>query len=149
MDMSLSKLQELVIDRVAYRVAVHEVTEHLWKWCTRKCIISFLWNFYQKCMTWVRTWRIIWWTLFGAPAIGFKACLLETTGIRKGNPLQYACMENSMDRGGLWATVHGVSKRWTRLSDWAQAPLNLSKTHKTGKHWGTNSGWKNQKRADS
>ena len=117
MDMSLSKLQELVIDRVAYRVAVHEVTKYLWKWCTRKCIISFLWNFYQKCMTWVRTWRIIWWTLFGAPAIGFKACLLETTGIRKGNPLQYACMENSMDRGGLWATVHGVSKRWTRLNN--------------------------------
>ena len=27
-----------------------------------------------------------------------------------GNPLQYSCLENSMDRGAWWATVHGVTK---------------------------------------
>ena len=27
-----------------------------------------------------------------------------------GHPLQYSCLENSMDRGAWWATVHGVSK---------------------------------------
>ena len=27
-----------------------------------------------------------------------------------GNPLQYSCLENSMDRGVLWATVHGVAE---------------------------------------
>ena len=27
-----------------------------------------------------------------------------------GNPLQYSCLENSMDRGAWWATVHGVMK---------------------------------------
>ncbi|XP_055393517.1 uncharacterized protein LOC129621292 isoform X5 [Bubalus kerabau] len=27
-----------------------------------------------------------------------------------GNPLQYSCLENSMDKGALWATVHGVTK---------------------------------------
>jgi len=27
-----------------------------------------------------------------------------------GNPLQYSCLENPMDRGAWWATVHGVSK---------------------------------------
>ena len=27
-----------------------------------------------------------------------------------GNPLQYSCLENSMDRGDWWATVHGLSK---------------------------------------
>ena len=27
-----------------------------------------------------------------------------------GNPLQYSCLENSMDRGARWATVHGVAK---------------------------------------
>ena len=32
-----------------------------------------------------------------------------------GNPLQYSCLENSMDRGAWWATVHGVTKSWTRL----------------------------------
>ena len=30
-----------------------------------------------------------------------------------GNPLQYSCLENSMDGGPWWATVHGVTKSWT------------------------------------
>ena len=34
-----------------------------------------------------------------------------------GNPLQYSCLENSMDRGAWWATVYGVAKSRTRLSD--------------------------------
>ena len=36
-----------------------------------------------------------------------------------GNPLQNSCLGNPMDRGALQATVHGVTKSWTRLSDWA------------------------------
>ena len=32
-----------------------------------------------------------------------------------GNPLQYSCLENPMDRGAWWATVHSVAKSWTRL----------------------------------
>ena len=32
-----------------------------------------------------------------------------------GKPLQYSCLENPMDRGAWWATVHGVSKSQTRL----------------------------------
>ena len=32
------------------------------------------------------------------------------------NPLQYSCLENSMDRGAWRATVHGVTKSWTQLS---------------------------------
>ena len=32
-----------------------------------------------------------------------------------GNPLQYSCLGNPMDRGAWWATVHGVTKSWTRL----------------------------------
>ena len=31
------------------------------------------------------------------------------------NPFQYSCLENSMDRGAWWATVHGVAKSQTRL----------------------------------
>ena len=34
-----------------------------------------------------------------------------------GNLLQYSCLENSMDRKAWQATVHGVEKSWTRLSD--------------------------------
>ena len=32
-------------------------------------------------------------------------------GVGNGNLLQYSCLENSMDGGALWATVHGVAKR--------------------------------------
>ena len=38
-------------------------------------------------------------------------------GVRNGNPLQYSCLENPMDRGAWWATVHGVAKSQTQLSD--------------------------------
>ena len=31
-------------------------------------------------------------------------------GLENGNPLQYSCLENPMDRGAWWTTVHGVSK---------------------------------------
>ena len=33
------------------------------------------------------------------------------------NPLQYSCLENPMDGGAWWATVHGVAKSRTQLSD--------------------------------
>ena len=33
-----------------------------------------------------------------------------------GNPLQYSCLENSMDGGAWWATVREVTKRQTQLS---------------------------------
>ena len=42
---------------------------------------------------------------------------LNSTGEGHDNPLQYSCLENPMDRGAWWATVHGVTKRWTGLSD--------------------------------
>ena len=36
---------------------------------------------------------------------------------RNGNPLKYSCLENSTDRGAWWATVHGVTKGHTLLSN--------------------------------
>ena len=41
----------------------------------------------------------------------------EDPGGGHGNPLQYSCLENLMDRGAWQATVHGVAKSQTRLSD--------------------------------
>ena len=38
-------------------------------------------------------------------------------GEGNGTPLQYSCLENPMDGGALWATVHGVAKSQTRLND--------------------------------
>ena len=39
----------------------------------------------------------------------------RSPGEGNSNPLQYSCLENHMDRGAWWATVHGVTKSWTRL----------------------------------
>ena len=37
---------------------------------------------------------------------------LSCIGEGNGNPLQYPCLENAMDRGAWWAAVHGVTKGW-------------------------------------
>ena len=41
----------------------------------------------------------------------------RSPGEGNGNPLQYSCLENPMDGGDWWATVHGVAKSQTLLSD--------------------------------
>ena len=41
----------------------------------------------------------------------------RSPGDGNGNPLQYSCLENPMDRGAWWATVNEVAKDWTHLSD--------------------------------
>ena len=40
----------------------------------------------------------------------------RSPGGEHGNPLQYSCLKNPMDRGAWWATPHRVTKSWTRLS---------------------------------
>ena len=37
-------------------------------------------------------------------------------GVGNGYPLQYSCLENSMDRGAWWVIVHGITKSCTCLS---------------------------------
>ena len=36
----------------------------------------------------------------------------QEIGEGNGNPLQYSCLENPMERGTWWAAVHGVVKEW-------------------------------------
>ena len=58
-------------------------------------------------------------TLF--PLFNQNVCFLlscmSTFGEGNGIPLQYSCLENSMDRGAWEAAVHGVAEGRTRLSD--------------------------------
>ena len=49
----------------------------------------------------------------------------RSPGEGNGNPLQQSCLENSMDGGAWWATVHGVTKSQTRLSDFSFTFTNL------------------------
>ena len=53
----------------------------------------------------------------------------RSAGEGQGNPLQYSCLENPMDRGALWAMVHRVAKSWTRLNRLSKHALPLRKLH--------------------
>ena len=53
----------------------------------------------------------------------------RSPGEGNGNPLQYSCLENPMDGGTWYATVCGVSKSWTRLSDFTS--LHFTSLHFT------------------
>ena len=50
----------------------------------------------------------------------FDPWMGRAPGWENGNALQYPCLENPVDRGAWWATVHGVTKSQTQLSDWAR-----------------------------
>ena len=49
----------------------------------------------------------------GIRDVGLIPALGRSPGEGNGNPLQYACLENPMDRRDWWATVHRNAKNWT------------------------------------
>ena len=49
----------------------------------------------------------------------------DSPGEGNGNPLQYSCLENPMDGGTWWATVHRVAKSRTRLSDFTSTVMSV------------------------
>ena len=51
--------------------------------------------------------------LLGMQELSLIPGLGRSPGKGHGNPLQYSCLENPMDREAWWATVHGVTKSWT------------------------------------
>ena len=58
-------------------------------------------------------------------------------GAGNGNPLQYSCLENPMDRGAWQAMVHRVAESWTqlkRLNMHAPTQLYAATGYHTGKH---------------
>jgi len=76
------------------------------------------------------SWDVFWWELLGFPGgsdsqdsscnAGNPGLILgsgRSPGEGNGYPLQYSCLENSKDRGVWQATVHGVTKSQTQLSD--------------------------------
>ena len=58
--------------------------------------------------------------------LGLIPGLGRSPGEENSYPLQYSYLENLMDRGALWTTVHGVAKSWTRLSDFAFTHINFN-----------------------
>ena len=96
MKVSLSELWEMVMDREAWHAAIHEVA---------------------KSRTWLSDWTKLNW---GSSDGKKYACNAgdpssipgsgRSPGEENGNPLQYSCLKNSMDRGAWRATVHGVTR---------------------------------------
>ena len=54
----------------------------------------------------------------------------DSPGGEQGNPLQYSCLENAMDRGVWRATVHRVTQSWTRLKQLSMHTCRVSKIQK-------------------
>ena len=67
-------------------------------------------------------WQTIWHGnkefICNAGDLGSNPGFGRSSGEGNGNPLQYSCLENSMDRGVWQATAHGVTKSRTQLSDY-------------------------------
>ena len=59
----------------------------------------------------------------------------RSPGEGNGNPLQYSCLENPMDRGAWWATVHGVEKSQTRLSNFISLHFTSLQTRDNDYFW--------------
>ena len=55
----------------------------------------------------------------------FETCCPVVPGKGTGNPSQYSCLENPMDRGAWQATVHSITKSLTRLSYWTCSLLSI------------------------
>ena len=62
-------------------------------------------------------------SVYNAGDLGSSPGLGRSPGEGNGNPLQYYCLENPMDRGAWWATIHGVAESWTQLSTIAHSTI--------------------------
>ena len=59
-----------------------------------------------------------------------------------GNPLQYSFLDNPMDRGAWWATVHGVKKGQTLLSDFHSLSVYIGGNEALGEDKMAQAEWK-------
>ena len=89
---------------------------HNWATFTHSCLLQW-----DDCSDFIEPFFN--WVAFFPLLLSFKnsLCILDSShlwdGEGNGNPLQYSCLENPVDRGTWWAAVHGVATSQTRLSD--------------------------------
>ena len=97
MNMGLGELRNLVIDREAWCAMLHGVT---------KMTLGFGHGDSEVKVS-----------ACNAGDLGLIPGLGRSPGEGNGNLLQYSCLENPLDGGAWWATVHRIAKSQTRLSD--------------------------------
>ena len=86
--------------------------------CSLLCISLIGRGVWGRIDTWIWATRVWWLTLVRNSSAGDSGLISgwgRSPGEGNGNPLQYSCLENPMDRGAWQATVHKVEKSWT---DW-------------------------------
>ena len=118
MDLSLSKLWGMVNDREAQCAVVQGVEKSrtwLSSWTTTACqtIYLFLLIFILGFPGGLDSKE----PACNAGDLGSIPGLGRSPGEGNGNPLWYSCQENFIDGGAWWATVHGVTKSQTQLSN--------------------------------
>ena len=121
MDMSLSELQELVMDREAWRAAIHGVAKsrtQLSDWTELKLSDERVLNLGFPGGSVVKNLPTNAGDMGSIPGSG------RSLGVRSSNPLQHSCLDNPMDEGAWQAPVHGVAKSRTQLSDFTS--LNVA-----------------------
>ena len=74
-------------------------TECLWPLCAQRVSSSFP----QQCCFQINA------------VLKYLVVFLDANGEGNGNPLQYSCLENPVDRGAWWAAVYGAAQSRTRL----------------------------------
>ena len=86
--------------------------------------LHYLWEVtvevFQCMCFWTKRAFLVGQMVKNLPAVwetGLISWLGRSLGEGDGNPLQHCCLENPKDRGAWWATIHGVTKSQTRLSD--------------------------------
>ena len=85
-----------------------------WWWTGRPGVLRFMGS-QRVGQDWVT--KLNWTDAGDARDIGSIPGLGRSPGEGNSNPLQYSCLENPMNRGAWWATVHGVAKSRTWLSE--------------------------------
>ena len=79
-------------------------------------------KYFERCKNQLRTWtslvtQTVKKSTYNVGHQGSIPGLGRLPGEGHGNSLQCSCLDNSTDRGAWWATVQGVAKSWTQLSD--------------------------------